>query len=159
MDGIETRSGGNFWILFCIVLLGTLSLYITPYMMIATVAYLSLLTGLLLRSRRKPHACLMITGIVLDVLLVLVLELQRDAIATAVGFTLSPLQQMHILTSSIALLLYFPVLFLGVKRLRGNFRGPKSRVWHIRLGLSAFVFRSLGFILMFSLLEHFVHRH
>ncbi len=84
-------------------------------------------------------------GIAIDLLLVLVLQIQRNAVHTALEFSLSPLQQAHVVASTIATVLYFPTLYLGWTR--------RSRVWHLRVGVLAFLFRTFGFILMFSLLS------
>jgi len=89
----------------------------------------------------------------MDLSLVLVLEFQRHAINTATSFSLGLFEQLHILFSTIATLLYFPLLFLGFKLLRQPAASQNTRFWHITLGFTAFVCRSLGFILMFSLLR------
>ena len=123
----------------------------TPHMAFATCSYGLLILGLLLRQHPKAHATLMSLGIVGDLGLVLLLEVQRGAINTAVSFTLSPLQQAHIGMSTLATVLYFPTLYLGIQRLRGlGDRTTRSR--HLTFGLLALVFRTLGFIFMFSLL-------
>ncbi len=119
---------------------------------IASLAYLLMCIGLHLRKKRAVHIFFMNCAIFLDIALVLTLEIQRDAIDTAFSFTLLPLQQAHIVMSSIATLLYIPVLYLGwrgyLKKLTS-----KQRSWHLRLGISAYFFRTMGFILMFTLIE------
>jgi hypothetical protein len=125
--------------------------FATPYMGVATFSYCMMLGGLILRQQRRIHVGLMIAAIITDLTLVLVLEFQRNAIATAMEFSLTPLQQAHILASGIATVLYFGVLYLGVQRLLGN-GGKTARHWHLRIGLLAFAFRTIGFFLMFSLL-------
>jgi len=142
-------------ILIAFLLLGvaTVAIAATVYMAIATLAYSLLVIGLSYRRiDTKIHARLMSAGMFTDLSLVLVLEVLRNAIDTATSFTMTPLQQMHILTSSLAVLFYFPVLLLGVIRLKSNEKTLKSYVWHKRLGIVAFCFRTLGFIFMFSLL-------
>lgn len=123
----------------------------TPYMATATVAYLMLLAGVLCRREKTLHIPLMAAGIATDISLVLVLELKRSAIATAFGGTLNPLQMGHIALSAGAVLLYFPTVYLGARAARG--RAPRNRL-HLYWGRVAFCFRTGGFILMFSLLEH-----
>jgi hypothetical protein len=132
-----------------LILVGFL-LPVRPYMAVATVAYALLWTGLLLRKNRRIHVPLMATGIFLDLLIVAILEFERNAIKTAISFTLSPLQQAHVLVSSVALVLYFPTIYFGLRRFlnRGDLR---ERELHLGFAKSAFVFRSLGFLLMFSL--------
>lgn len=128
--------------------------FLTPYMLFATCSYFCMCIGLLFRKKNKTlHARLMITAIVMDLGLVFVLESQRHAINTAMNFSLGWLEQLHILFSTIATLLYFPVLFLGYKLLRAPTASQKTRFWHSIIGLTAFICRSLGFILMFSLLR------
>ena len=121
-------------------------------MFVATLSYFILCTGLILRKTRKAHATLMSLGISLDLLLVLTLQIKKSAIQTAVAFTLSPLQQAHVGFSTLATVLYFPVLFYGYKRLK-NSKNANHRKLHIRMGLMAFIFRTIGFFLMFSLLS------
>lgn len=131
----------------------------TPYMGIAALAYFVMVTGVLTRKGdKKLHAKFMATAMALDVSLVLILEIQRGAINTASQFSLSGLQQTHIIMSTLAVLLYFPVALIGYKRLTGQWKGMKSRLWHIRLAWSAFIFRSLGFLLMFTLLDYYAQK-
>jgi hypothetical protein len=94
----------------------------------------------------------MLFGILLDVALVLYLQITREAIQTAVSFTLSPLAQTHIFFSTGALLLYPAVLFYGI-RLARDLQNQPLRKRHKRIALTAFVLRTLGFLFMFSLLE------
>lgn len=121
------------------------------YMALASTSYAFLVVGLLVRrTHLKTHVVLMNLGILIDLGLVLVLEFQRDAIATAISNKLSTFQQCHVAASSIAALLYLPVLSLGWIR----YRNPKTkyRDWHSKMGLAAFFFRTIGFLLMFSML-------
>ena len=130
------------------------ALHATPYMLAATISYSFLVLGLLLRQNIKAHPWFMLSAIILDLGLVLTLEFQRSAIKTAASFTLSPLQQAHIGTSTLATALYIPVLYLGFRRWRGSLADPASKMWHIRLGIAAFIFRTAGFLLMFTLLSY-----
>ncbi len=129
-----------------------LSYWLSFYMALASGAYFLMLSGVVLRRERTLHMALMLTAIFTDLSLVLVLELQRSAIETALSMAMSPLQQAHIFCSSLALLLYFPVVILGVKSFFASVSRGKYRAWHMRLGLLALTFRSLGFLFMFSLL-------
>ena len=74
----------------------------------------------------------------------------RSAIQSALAFSLKLLQQVHIGFSTIALLLYFPVLYLGFRLWRGGGR-PGLRDLHRKLACAALFFRTLGFIFMFSM--------
>ena len=149
-DKNMTENKGIYFCLFFAFLLVGLSFVVTPYMLAASLAYFMMIGGLLVRkwSDKTLHARLMTTAILLDISIVLILELQRSAIDTAVSLNLSPLQMAHIGTSSIATLLYFPVLILGLLLWRKKSTTPKMRTWHLRLAIPAFVFRTLGFILM-----------
>lgn len=125
----------------------------TIYMGIASFAFFLMVYGFNNRKNHLLHAKLMVSTIVLDLTLVLVLQIQRHAVQTAVSFTLSPLQQIHILVSTIAVILYFPMIYLGRKNLMG-IANQSERKWHRRLGYITFIFRTLGFITMFSQLSH-----
>jgi hypothetical protein len=148
----KSTKGLLLWLgILAFALLGIVAKFGTPYMCVATFSYFTMVTGLVLRNNKKVHYKLMATAITLDLLLVLVLEVQRHAIHTALSFTLSPLQQAHIGASSVATALYLPVVILGLRRLWG-LSSEKLKTWHMKLGITAFIFRSLGFLLMFSLI-------
>ena len=117
---------------------------------IASLAYAILVSGLVVRKNRRIHPRLMATGIGIDLVLVIVLQVQRSVIQQALTESFNPLQLGHIGVSTIAVLLYFPVVYLGIQRLRGK-GGLNGRLWHIRFALTAFAFRSAGFLLMFSM--------
>jgi hypothetical protein len=121
----------------------------TVFMAAATVAYGSLVLGLIHRRNRSLHPKLMLLGMAIDLTIVLILEVQRDAIGTALSFSLAALQQAHIGCSSVALLLYFPTLYLGWMLWSAK-GGPQHRKLHLRVAITAFVFRTLGFLLMLS---------
>ena len=121
----------------------------TVYMTIAAFNYLIILAGFLLRKvNRRIHVTLLSLGILFDLSLVLILEFQRDAIATAVSLKLSPLNQAHIYFSSLATLLYIPMVITGIMILKKE----RCKIWHRRLGYGTIFFRTLGFLLMFSML-------
>ncbi len=132
----------------CVILRWT-----TPYMAVASIAYFFLLSGVLLHSQRKLHIIFMSSGALIDLLLVGVLEFERSAIAATLGGSLNVFQMGHIITSSCAVALYLPTMFFGLRAISGKSVRDK-RETHIYLGRLAFVLRSIGFLLMFSLLEH-----
>lgn len=134
---------------FCLV---SVAWFMTPYMVVATFSYFLMVAGLVYRRQKNIHYKLMSSSIVLDLLIVLILEISRDAVATAAGMKLPPLQQAHIFASSLAVLFYIPVVTLGVLRLKGS-KSRKVLLSHKALGITAFIFRTFGFILMFSLLQ------
>ena len=135
------------------VSLALLCRFVTPYMWIASLAYAFMVSGMLFRkSSRRIHVYLMSSAMALDLALVGTLEIKRNAVEKALEFSLGPWQQAHIMASLLALSLYGPVFALGLWRyLRPGSPAP-ARLWHIRLGIAAFVLRSLGFLLMFSML-------
>jgi hypothetical protein len=119
------------------------------YQMFAVTAYIVLMAGLFFRKRRSVHVSLMGVGISMDVILVLVLEVQRSVIQSALHQDFTPLQKVHIVSSVLAVLLYVPVVTLGILMLRRGVRGA-LKVWHIRIGSLAFLFRTLGVVFMFA---------
>ena len=131
---------------------------ITPYMRVASGNFFILLLGLTLRkSRPIAHARLMTAAITSDLLLVLTLQYQRSAIQTALAFKLSALNQAHIFCSSAATLLYIPMLIMGYRlysaRKERRTGSAPDHTWHRSLGFLTLAFRTLGFFLMFSMLN------
>lgn len=120
-------------------------------MTIASLAWLCLVLGYLARRKRSRHVPLVVAGIGADLGLVLYLQITREAVQTAVSFSLSPLEQIHILFSTLALVLYFPVLYLGIQLIRGQ---KTSRLLHKRFAVTALIFRTLGFLFMFSMWQN-----
>lgn len=137
--------------LFCLTGVIVAMRNLSPYMCAATIAYGLMLSGFAMRKRSKTwHSRLMLSAIGLDLLLVLILELQRSVINTAFGPTLNGFQIAHVGFSSAATALYFPMLYLGFKLYKNS--EAQTRHWHMRIGIATFIFRTLGFILMFSLI-------
>ena len=120
----------------------------TPRMYFAAFAWIILVIGYSQRRIRARHVPLMLTGILMDIGLVAYLEFTKHALETALEFKLGILQQLHIALSSIALILYLPILWLGFALIRGH---AVNKRLHVRLGHMAIIFRTLGFILMFSM--------
>ena len=126
--------------------------YATLPMAFATFSYSLLCFGLYFRKSKKVHVPLMLSGILIDLGIVLTLEVQRQAINTAISFTLGPLQQTHIFFSALATLLYFPVIAYGLYLLKNPNAKVATKKAHLKIGMAAFIFRTLGFVMMFSLL-------
>ncbi len=123
----------------------------SAYKAIATLAFLIMLGGLLLRYRNpRRHAQLMCTAMALDLLIVLFLEFQRDAIATAVSFRLGWPQMTHIIASSVAAALYLPVTILGYRRLKGT-ASPAACKAHLVVGVLTLTARVIGFGFMWTI--------
>ena len=124
----------------------------TNYMYIATLSWVFLAAAYALRNRRWLHVPLAVSGITVDVMLVTYLQLDRNAMQTAMSFNLDLLNQIHIINSSIALLLYCPVCYLGAMLVL-NRASERQRAWHLRLASAALLFRTLGFLFMLSLIK------
>ena len=123
----------------------------TPYMGLATFSYFLMVAGIVCRrGSRHAHRAFMLSAVTIDLSLVLALEWQRGATATAAAFTLSPWQTAHVAASTLAVILYVPLLWAGFRLWQAE--GPSLRRRHRILGITAFVLRTLGFLLMFGLL-------
>ena len=95
----------------------------------------------------------MLSAIISDLSLVAILQYQRHAVETALSFKLSLWNQAHIGCSSMASLLYIPMVILGICLLRGK-GSKKTREIHAWIGYTTLLFRTLGFFLMFSMLKN-----
>jgi hypothetical protein len=89
--------------------------------------FAAILFGVTVHARRMLHARIMVSCFVADVLMVLVIELSRDAIAQAVATT-SGLMKFHIFVSVVALVLWVPQLLTGRQILRGKPRLRRHRL-------------------------------
>ena len=127
--------------------------FATPYMGAATIAYGCLILGLVERKKRNFHMSLMLTGISVDILIVLFLEATRAAIGTATGESLSVLQYTHIGVSLAAVILYLPIVIHGYFLSKRATHSEGMRHRHIVLGIVAFVLRSVGWVTMFSFIN------
>jgi hypothetical protein len=122
------------------------------YMGAASFAYFLMVLGLRYRREsRLAHRKLMFSAMGIDLSLVLLLEIQRNAIETVAAFDLTAWQFSHVLASTLAVTLYLPMIILGKKLWERE--DARIRLWHKRIGITAFVLRSAGFLLMFSLLS------
>lgn len=138
--------------LVTLILCLLVGVFATPYIGCATMSYILIVVGFSLRKTNiQSHAKLMKIGMAIDLFLVLVLELTRSATATAFALKLGPLQQAHILFSTLAVVGYIPLFLMGRKHLKGE-GTVQSKAWHKRIGLVTFAFRTLGFLFMFSML-------
>jgi hypothetical protein len=130
----------------------------TPYMGMATASYGVLLTGVFATRRGGPlHRLLMSVGVGADLLQVLWIEFSRSAIAETVRLELPLLPFLHVLTSATAVVIYAPALWFGWKAY-GEKAESKARRIHRNLGIAALAFRSIGYLLMFSLLPFLAMR-
>ncbi len=120
------------------------------YKAIATVAFALLWAAWAQRRRRALHVRLAFAGIMIDVAMVLFLEFSRDVIGLTTQKDWSLVQWTHIGSSVLAVLLYLPVVWLGISLLR-NAASSGARIAHRRLAVAALVFRTVGFCCMWSL--------
>lgn len=77
--------------------------------------------GLYFRKQRSTHVKIMASAIVWDILLILQIELSRSAIKTASKVMSNPMiMNIHISLAVSTVVLYFVLIFLGRKLLRGE---------------------------------------
>ncbi len=120
------------------------------YMHLASLSLCLLSFGVLLRKNTRTHLGLMLSGVVLDLSLVLTLESNRGAIDTVASMELSALQMTHVGLALLAVLTYLPTLILGFLNLKK--RSHQLNI-HRLLGKLAFTLRFLSWIFMLSFLE------
>jgi len=114
------------------------------YKALASLAFLLLVGALVQHRNRKIHVPLALSGMALDLALVLILEFSRGVIVMTVEQHWSWAQWTHIGASSLAVLMYFPVLWYGIKILRGG-AGKGARAAHKHSAHLAFALRAIGF--------------
>lgn len=86
--------------------------------MLSAVVCVLLLVGVLNRSRKKIHIPLMISAVVIDLAMVLYIELNRGALASAAE-KWGGLMAVHIAMSVMVLVLYGVQITTGIKKARG----------------------------------------
>jgi uncharacterized membrane protein YozB (DUF420 family) len=124
----------------------------TIKMLIATIAWGLLVVGFLKRRERKTHVRFMMSGIFLDLGVVIYLQITRNAVQTAAKLDLGLFPTLHIGASLIAVVLFIPTVFIGIKMLAGG-DVAKLKPWHVRFAIPALFFRTLGFFFMFSMIK------
>jgi hypothetical protein len=94
-------------------------------LILATILY-----GVKVHARRALHARIMVSCFIADVLMVLIIELTRNAIAQAVETT-SGLMRFHIAVSIAAIVLWIPQILTGRQILRGKpyLRRHRFQAW------------------------------
>lgn len=124
------------------------------YDAIATLGWALLALGWLFHRDRRRHLALVLPGMAVDLALVLWLE----ATGKVIELTLAPeahgrhyglFQWCHIGTSSAAVVLYIPTIWLGA-RLAWGVPGPGTRLWHRRCAVTALALRTVGFGFMWT---------
>lgn len=129
---------------------------------VATAGWLLLVTGWWFRRNRRMHLGFVLPGMALDLGLVIFLELTRSVIERTAGMDRSiadaaltnvrsynTFETIHIATSTAAVVLYIPTIWLGAKLAWGT-GGPGVRAWHKRCAIPALALRTVGFAFMWT---------
>ena len=116
--------------------------------LVATCAYLILAAGLASWRNRPRHFNLALVAILLDIGVVLWLQTTRSAVQTALEFKLGSLDQAHIAVSTLALLLYFPLLYMIIRMKKAppgtvDAKMMRAYTWTF---VAAFSLRTAGFL-------------
>lgn len=96
----------------------------TPFAIINFVVLAIVLVGVFNRRRRSVHIPLMVSALVIDLAMVLYLELTRAVVESLPGRTMTPILVIHILISTLVLVLYGVQVVTGIK----NVKGQRSKV-------------------------------
>ena len=121
------------------------------YDAVATIGWLLLVLGWWFRRDRARHLTFVIPGMAVDLALVLWLEFTRSVIERTVDTQhhYSLLERIHIGTSTAAVVLYIPTIWLGILLIRRR-GGPAVRAWPQRCAIPALVLRTIGFAFMWA---------
>lgn len=114
----------------------------------AILAWLLLANGLILRKKTKFHVALVLSGMFLDIALVVFLQIKKNAVKTVLAMEMPLLQEVHVIFSTLAFILYPAVIYLGSKLLEG--KGDYKKL-HVQIAIAAFTFRTIGLICMLAL--------
>lgn len=108
--------------------------------------------GVMKRRQRSLHVKTMVSVIVWDILLVLQIELNRGALAKAVGVAKNYwLLNFHVSIAVTTVIIYFALIMTGRKILAGN---NEIRTNHKKLGFSALILRLITYITSFMIVNH-----
>ncbi len=116
---------------------------------LATLGYLLIAAGFLMRRRRRAHVPLVLAGMGIDLALVLILEFSRDVIGMTFSHEWTVPQWVHIGASVLATVLYLVVLPLGIQMLRGG--SARVRRAHRGFAQAALALRTVGFVFMWAI--------
>ncbi len=109
--------------------------------------YLLMIYGISKRKNRKIHVPTMTVVLIWDVLLILQIELSRDAVAKASKVTVNPmLLNIHVSFAVLSVVFYGLLVYTGRKLLSGD---NKIRPRHRLFGWTAFTLRTLTLITSF----------
>jgi hypothetical protein len=121
--------------------------------LLASVAFALIVAGWLARRRRRLHVPLVLAGIAIDLGLVVYLELTRNVVEQVAGSMqhapFAGLRWAHIVSSTLAVVLYLPTLAYGVRLLRGP-EDATVRRRHRNVATLALLARTVGFACMWA---------
>lgn len=113
----------------------------------STLIYLLMIYGITQRKNRKIHVPVMSTVLLWDVLLILQIELSREAVAKAAKAAINPmLLNVHVSFAVLSVVFYVLLVITGRKLLKGN---GSIRPKHRLFGWTAFVLRTLTLVTSF----------
>jgi len=101
------------------------------------------------RKNRIKHRKLMLTGMIWDILLILQIELSRQAVKKAMGMMENPLiLNIHVSFAVSVVLLYAVMLYSGKKSFKLPANSPYLKI-HKKLGMLTMLLRLATFITSF----------
>jgi hypothetical protein len=99
-----------------------------PLRLISVFVCVVLVVGVLYRRRKRVHIPLMLSAFAIDLGIVIYIEVNRGAFATAQS-KMGPLMIVHITFSVVALVCYFIQFFTGIANARGKRSLTHAKVW------------------------------
>jgi hypothetical protein len=116
---------------------------------LATLAFVLLVLGWTQRRVRSRHVPLVLSGIALDLALVVWLELDRGVVEKTMTEQFSVLRWVHIWTSTLAVVAYLPTLWLGFRLMKAPGDAALRRR-HAAVAMTALILRAIGFACMWG---------
>jgi uncharacterized membrane protein YozB (DUF420 family) len=120
---------------------------------LATLAFVLLALGWTQRRNRARHVPLVLSGIALDLALVVWLEISRGVVEKVAGaephVPFPAVRWAHIASSTLAVVAYVPTLWLGFRMLRSPGDAALRRR-HAAVAVTALILRTIGFLCMWG---------
>ncbi len=118
------------------------------FFQIQSFCVITLLTlGVIWSKKRDRHIKTMYTAIIWDIVLILQIELSRNAIFKASKAVTNPvILNIHVTFALLSVLLYFAMIYTGRKFVSGN---TEIRPLHKKLGYTTYIMRLLTLITSF----------
>ncbi len=137
----------NFCFNVDIILKGQFMTSAVVFQIQSVIIYTLMIFGIIKRKNRKIHVPIMASVIIWDIILILQIELTRNAIAKASKAMINPLLlNIHVSFAVSSVVFYLLLIFTGRKLLKGE-HTIKSK--HRLFGWCAFLLRSLTLITSF----------